>query len=311
MKAERYLNVRIRQIDIQQIIRILGMEVISVYGLVDCQIDNLADANHTNERTLDWINSNNENKQEATESSVAKVILTDDTVHYSDILKKQGKTVIVVKDPKRALAIVGNEFFVDTFTPGIHSSCIIDPDAEIADDVSIAPFVQIGKARIGKGTVISANVRIYDDVVIGDYCFIKEGAVIGGQGYGYEIDNEGNRFRFPQIGGVIIGNHVDIGGNTCIDRGALSDTIIEDYAKIDNLCHVAHNVHIGKNAMVIACSEVSGSCKIGENAWIGPNTSVRDWRNIGSNSTIGIGSNVVKDVPSNEVWAGNPAKKMR
>lgn len=302
---------RIRVITIQQILETLGTEVLFVYGLTEGQIDNITDAMHTNERTLDWVNSNKENKQEIAESSIAKVILTDNMVSYTKTLQAQSKTLIIVKDPKKALAIIGNTYFADSNIPSIHSSSVVDPDAQIAEDVIVAPFVQVGKAKIGKGTIICANVRIYDDVVIGEHCYIKEGAVIGGPGYGYEIDNEGNRFRFPQIGGVIIGNYVDIGGNTCVDRGALSDTIIEDYAKIDNLCHIAHNVHIGRNAMVIACSEVSGSCKVGENAWIGPNTAIRDWRNIGNNSIIGIGSNVVKDVPENEVWAGNPAKRMR
>lgn len=302
---------RIREIIVKQIIDTLADEIVYVYGSTDVVIDNIADVKHRNEKTLDWINPNNENKQDMAESSPAKVLLADKTVFYSKVLQDKCKTLIIVNNPKKALAIVGNVFFVDIYNPGIHPSCVIDSTAEIAEEVYIAPFVYIGKAKIGKGTVICANVRIYDDVVIGEHCFIKEGAVIGGPGYGYEIDNNGNRFRFPQIGGVVIGNHVDIGGNTCIDRGALSDTIIEDFAKIDNLCHIAHNVHIGRNAMVIACSEISGSCQIGENAWIGPNSSVRDWRNIGSYSTIGIGSNVVKDVPENEVWAGNPATKMR
>ena len=302
---------RVRKVTVQQIIDVLGSEIISVHGNLDRFIDNITDVEHANEKTLDWINSNKENKQNIAEKTLARVIIADKTVQFSERLKGQDKTLIIVNDPKKALALAGNYYFADSYSPCVHQSCVIDPDAEISDSASIGPFVQIGKAKIGKGTVISANVRIYDDVVIGDYCYIKEGAVIGGPGYGYEVDNNGNRFRFPQIGGVVIGNHVDIGGNTCVDRGALSNTIIEDYAKIDNLCHIAHNVHIGKNAMIIACSEISGSCQIGENAWIGPKTSVRDWRSIGGNATIGIGANVVKDVPDNEVWAGNPATKMR
>ncbi len=302
---------RIRKIEVDRIIDTLQKEVLNVYGRIEGYIDNISDSLHTSITTLDWVNPNKENKQKIVESSLAKVILVDDSVMYTKEIELQGKTLIVVRDPKKALAIVGNTFFIDEFISGIHPSSIIDDSAELSSDVMIGPFVHIGRARIGKGTVICSNVRIYDDVIIGEYCTIKEGAIIGGQGYGYEIDEEGNRFRFPQIGGVLIGNHVDIGGNTCIDRGALSDTIIEDYAKIDNLCHIAHNVHIGRNAMIIACSEISGSCQIEDNCWIGPNTSVRDWRSIGKGSTVGIGSNVVKNVPENEVWAGNPAKKMR
>ena len=104
---------------------------------------------------------------------------------------------------------------------------------------------------------------------------------------------------------------MDVGGNTCIDRGALSDTILEDYAKVDNLCHIAHNAHIGKNTVVVACAEVSGSCKVGDNTWVGPNACIRDQRNVGCNTMIGMGSVVVKHVGDNEVWAGNPAKLFR
>ena len=110
---------------------------------------------------------------------------------------------------------------------------------------------------------------------------------------------------------MIIGDHVEIGANTCIDRGDLSDTIIDDYAKIDNLCHIAHNVRLGKNNLIPACSEISGSCVLGDNVWTGPNTSVRDGRKIDSNTMIGIGAVVVKDVPANDVWAGNPAKSFK
>lgn len=302
---------RIREVGLKEVLKILDTEVLDVFGSNEGFIDNIADINHTNDKTLDWINPTRENKQEIVESSHARVILIDETVQYTEIIKDQGKTLIVVRDPKYALALIGNTFFADRFVPGVHETCMIDVDAQISEEVTIAPYTQIGKAKIGKGTIISAFVRIYDDVTIGNNCYIKEGAVIGGQGFGFEVDKDGNRFRFPQIGGVIIGDHVDIGANTCIDRGALSDTIIEDYAKIDNLCHIAHNVHIGKNAVITACSEISGSCDIGKETWIGPNSAVRDWRSIGNHSTIGIGSNVVKDVPENEVWAGNPAKKMR
>lgn len=102
---------------------------------------------------------------------------------------------------------------------------------------------------------------------------------------------------------------VDVGGNTCIDRGALSDTVLDDYAKVDNLCHIAHNAHIGKNAVVVACAEVSGSCKVGDNTWVGPNACIRDQRSVGSNTMIGMGSVVVKNIGDNEVWTGNPAKE--
>ena len=294
------------KVSVKEIIECLGTQVQKVAGDHEgYYIDNLADIAHVNLTTLDWINPAKTNKQEIAEKSPARVLLVDEEVAYVP-----GKVLIYVMNPKRALATIGNQFFVDKPKSGIHPTAIVDKEAEIAETATIGAYAVIGKVKIGDGTVVSPFVRIYDNVTIGKECFIKEGAVIGGAGFGFERDEDGNRFRFPQIGGVKIGDHVDIGGNTCIDRGALSDTILEDYAKVDNLCHIAHNVHIGKNAVVVACAEVSGSCSIGEETWVGPNACIRDQRNVGSNTLIGMGSVVVKHIGDNEVWAGNPAKEM-
>lgn len=296
-----------RKITINEIIDSLGSQVLNVVGTQEgVYIDNLADVAHVNKTTLDWVNPYKTNKQEIAEKSPAHVLLVDESVNYFE-----GKVFIYVQNPKRALATIGNAFFVKKPEPGIHPTAIIDKDAEIAKTASIGAFSIIGKANIGEGSIISPFVRIYDDVTIGEGCFIKEGAVIGGAGFGFERDEDGNRFRFPQIGGVRIGNYVDIGANSCIDRGALSDTVLEDYSKVDNLCHIAHNAHIGKNAVVVACAEVSGSCVIGENTWVGPNACIRDQRNVGNNTMVGMGSVVVKHIGDNEVWAGNPAKKIK
>lgn len=293
------------KIRVKDIICCLGSHVQKVAGAYEgYYIDNLADIEHVNLTTLDWVNPAKTNKQEIAEKSPARVMLVDNGVEYVP-----GKVLIYVKNPKQSLAIVGNEFFVEKTKPGIHPTAIVDKEAVIDPSATIGAYAVIGKAAIGARTVVSPFVRIYDNVTIGEDCFVKEGAVIGGAGFGFETDEQGNRFRFPQIGGVRIGNHVDIGGNTCIDRGALSDTMLDDFAKVDNLCHIAHNAHIGKNAVVVACAEVSGSCSIGENTWVGPNACIRDQRHVGRNTMIGMGSVVVKNVGDNEVWAGNPAKE--
>lgn len=302
-----------KRILVSEIIGYLGPAVYRVDGFCeDMYIDNLSSAKEVSSTTLDWINPNKkEQAQSIAESTVAKTIIVGNGVVYNESIKNQGKCLITVSNPKLAIAKIGNEFFLRKVEPTIHPTAIISSGAKIGSNIYIGPYAVIGDAVIGDNCIISSNVRIYDDVVVGNNCIIKEGAVIGGAGFGFEIDEEGNHFRFPQLGGVHIGNHVDIGANTCIDRGALSDTIIGDYVKIDNLVHIAHNVQIGNNAMIIACSEVSGSCVIEENTWVGPNTSIREWQHIESNSLIGIGSVVVKNIPSGEVWAGNPAKRLK
>ena len=302
----------IKSVSLDEVLRLLGHDVLCVYGReLNEAIDNLADVAHTTASTLDWINPAKSNPQAIAEGSKARVLLVDNQVEYSDTLQQQGKTLIVVKNPKVALAKVGNQFFVEHPAVGIHPTAVVDSKAEIGEGVHIGPYAVVGRAKIGKGCVVSAGVRIYDDVELGEGCVVKEGAVIGGAGFGFERDDEGNLFRFPQIGGVKIGQYVEIGANTCIDRGALSDTVIGDHTKIDNLVHIAHNVQIGRNAMVIACSEVSGSCVVGDDVWISPNSAVRDWRRIGNGALVGLGSVVVKDVPEGEVWAGNPARKLK
>lgn len=295
-----------KKILLEEIIAFLGDKVIGVDGPVqDVFIDNLAEVERVNETTLDWIKPSKSNKQEVAEQSKAHVLLVDESV--APIVDK---TLIHVKSPKVALAMIGNHFFVETWLPGIHSTAIIHPEAQIGTDCYIGPYSVIGKTVIGNHTYIDSNVRIYDGVEIGHDCVIKAGAVLGGAGFGYEKDEDGNRFRFPQIGQLILGNFVEVGSNTCIDRGALADTIIGNYTKINNLCHIAHNNKIGKNVIITGCVNISGSNVIDDNAWIAPNSSIRGWVHIEEGATVGMGAVVVKNIPAHETWVGNPARKL-
>ena len=114
----------------------------------------------------------------------------------------------------------------------------------------------------------------------------------------------------PHVGNVVIENGVEIGNNTCVDRGVLGSTILKENCKIDNLVHIAHGVVVGRNALVIALALVAGSVEIGENAWIAPSSSILQKVKIGKNATIGMGAVVLKNVGEEEVWVGNPAKKL-
>lgn len=145
----------------------------------------------------------------------------------------------------------------------------------------------------------------------GDNCNIDETAVIGRDGFGYEPDEDGNLVFFPHFGHVIIGNNVDIGAHTCIDRGTINDTIIEDGAKIDNLVHIGHNCVIGKNVSITPGVVLGGSVVIGDGTFIGMNATIMEHLKIGKNVTIGMGAVVVKDVPDGETWFGNPARRFQ
>ena len=294
------------RIFVSEIIKFLGDKVIRIDGEYhDVFIDNLAEVERVNETTLDWINPSKPNKQAIAESSKARLLLVDESVAPID-----GKVLIHVKNPKVALAEVGNHFFVEQPKAGIHPTAVIAPEAKIGKDVTIGAYCVIGKAEIGDGSVLDCNVRVYDDTVMGKGCVIKAGAVLGGAGFGYERDADGNKFRFPQIGQLIMGDYVEVGANTCIDRGALADTVIGDYTKINNLCHIAHNNKIGRNVTITGCVNVSGSNVIDDDVWIAPNSSIRGWVHIGNKATVGMGAVVVKDIPEGETWVGNPARKL-
>lgn len=299
------------KITVKEIIDYLTIHVLRVEGdITDAFIDNLADVEHTTLTTLDWVLAKKEGKQGIVESSVAKVMLVDPDIEYTESIRQKCKVLIYVDSPKLCLAKIGNHFFVDKYESCIHPTAIIDARATIGMNVHIGPYCVIGKCEIDDDTVIDSNVRIFDDVKIGKRCNIKFGAVIGGEGFGFERDEQGNRFRFPQIGDVFIGDGVEIGGNTCIDRGALSTTVIGDYTKINNLCHIAHNNKIGKNVVIAAECNVSGGNTIEDDCWIAPSSSIRGYIHIGKGATVGMGAVVVKDIPAYEIWVGNPAKKL-
>lgn len=223
-------------------------------------------------------------------------------------LIKKELTVVTVPNSKQAMMQAAKELFPQDAVSGIHPTCVIDSTVEIPSSVSISPNVVIEKdVQIGEKCIIEANVVIGKGTQIGSNVLIKSGTVIGGSGFGYVQQEDESYEHLPHYGNVIIKDEVHIGSNTCIDRGSLSDTIIEKGVKIDNLVHIAHNVHIGENSLIIACSLIAGSVKIGKNSWVAPSVTVRNAVTIGENTVIGLGSVVTGNIPSNETYLGVPA----
>lgn len=172
-------------------------------------------------------------------------------------------------------------------TPGIHPTAAIDETAVIPDSVAVGPFACIGKhVRLGERSVISAGchlgegveigsdallypqVVVYHGCKIGKRVILHSGAVIGADGFGIALD-KGRWIKVPQIGRVVIGDDVEIGANTTVDRGALDDTVIEDGVKLDNQIQIAHNVHIGAHTAIAGCVGIAGSAKIGKHCTLG------------------------------------------
>jgi UDP-3-O-[3-hydroxymyristoyl] glucosamine N-acyltransferase len=246
-----------------------------------------------------------------------------------------GKTVIISAQPKLAFARAGA--LLQPRSRGaaaIHATGIIDPSAKLGANVSVGPHSVIeAGASIGEGTQIEANcfigagvklgrdcdfrsnVTIYPGAEIGDRAIVHSGAVLGSDGFGYVRDQTTGKYeKFPQIGRLIIGDDVEIGANSTIDRGALDETVIGDGVKIDNLVHVGHNVRIGKNVVIAAQTGISGSVVIEDNVVVGGQVGIGDHVRIEEGAILGSQCGV----PSKKVirgkgvlfW-GTPARPIR
>ena len=151
----------------------------------------------------------------------------------------------------------------------VHPSAWVDPGATLAPGVSVGPFAVVeAGARIGAGTRIGAHVTVGRDCRIGERCILHPGVVIGADGFGF-APHEGQWIKIEQLGAVRIGNDVEIGANSCVDRGALDDTVIEDGVKLDNLVQIGHNVHVGAHTAMAGCAGVAGSARIGRGCTVG------------------------------------------
>ena len=206
--------------------------------------------------------------------------------------------------------------------PGIHPSAVIGKDVRLSPQAHIGPQVTIGDgASIGDGTVVMAggsigeraligkntrlypNVTVYHDCIVGSDVIVHSGAVIGADGFGIAWE-EGRWLKIPQIGRVVIGNHVEIGANTTIDRGALDDTVIEDGVKMDNQIQVAHNVRIGAHTAIAGCVGIAGSANIGKYCRIGGSAGILGHLQIADNVEIASFTLIGKSITEPGSYAG-------
>ncbi len=227
-----------------------------------------------------------------------------------------GTTALVARDPYLGYARAAQLLHPRRRpAPGVHQTAVvdaraeIDPSAHVAANCAIAAGARIGAdvvvlagcvvaedVVIGAGSLLEPNVTVLEDVTIGERCLIHSGAVIGADGFGFANDG-GEWVKIPQIGGVVIGNDVEIGANTTIDRGAVEDTVISDGVKLDNLIQVAHNVRIGRNTAIAGCTGIAGSTTIGERCAIGGGVGITGHIEIADGVTITGRSFVSQSVP--------------
>lgn len=264
----------------------------------DCLIENVADINHAQEGQLAFV-YNPKYLDDIVSSSASAIILKQEWLENCD------RPALVSDNPRLAFAKAAALLNpVNVVSSGVAESAIIadgvavPASASIGHNVVIEAGVSLGEdVQIGAGTVVASNVQIgagsviYTNVsighkcVIGNNCTIFSGVVIGSDGFGYVRDGDAY-LKVPQIGNVIIGNNVDIGANSTIDRGALLDTVIHDGVKLDNQIQVAHNVVIGKHTVISSYTGIAGSTKIGEYCLIGGGVGIRDNIEIADNVVI-------------------------
>ncbi|MCC6484003.1 MAG: UDP-3-O-(3-hydroxymyristoyl)glucosamine N-acyltransferase [Armatimonadetes bacterium] len=255
------------------------------------------------------------------ESSAAAAVLTR---HEPE---SGAKPAVVVSDPRTAFAAV-LEWFAPKITgePGVDPTARVHESAQLGENVSIGyntfvgadvqigagvvilPFCYIGDGvRIGENTVINPHVTIYPTCRIGSRVIIHSGAVIGADGFGFN-QVEGTHQKIPHIGSVLIHDDVEIGANVTIDRSRTGSTEIGEGTKIDNLVHVAHNVKVGRNCIIVAQVGISGSVVVGDNVILAGQAGVKDHVTIGDGAQVAARAGIIADVSKGSRIAGFPAR---
>lgn len=239
------------------------------------------------------------NRQAMTEKllSTHGVIFTDNPRYrFAEVLNQVTTPVslrgLLHPDPVQGITLGPNV--------SIHPTAVIEPGVTIAQDCVISA-----------GCHLMAGACIGPRVCIGKRTLIREHAVVGGFGFGFALATGKTPLRIPHLGGVIIGNDVEVGALTTICSGTIDPTIIEDGVKIDDHVHIAHNVHLENGSIIVACAEVSGSVRIGAGSWLSPQSCVIDRIQIGKNCTVGIGAVVTKSLPNDAIVCGNPARPIK
>jgi UDP-3-O-[3-hydroxymyristoyl] glucosamine N-acyltransferase len=264
--------------------------------------------------------------------------------YLQDFISSDASAAIIARElqtdvkPTIAVEHVESAFIkvVEQFRPrhqqnklGISPQAIVSPSALIADDVDIFPGAVIGDdVQIGCGSVIMPNVTIldrcrigsnvrvfpscvlYPDTVVGDRCILHGGVVLGAYGFGYKTRNGMHKLT-AQLGNVVLGNDVEVGANSTIDRGTFESTIIGDGTKLDDQVMIGHNCRIGKNNLLCSQVGIAGSCNTGDNVVMAGQVGIGDHINIGSNVTLIAKTGVMKDIEDGQIMSGAPATPVR
>lgn len=233
-------------------------------------------------------------------------------IAFSTLLEEYHKLITFKKNGIESPVFIGeNVIYGKNCYLGAFS--YIGSNCKIGNNVKIFPQVYIGdNVSIGDNTIIYAGAKIYADCLIGSHCTLQSGAIVGSDGFGFALLADGSYKTIPQIGNVILEDHVDIGANTVIDCATIGSTIIRKGVKLDNLIQIAHNVEIGKNTVIASQSGVSGSAKLGESCVIGGQVGVVGHIEVANRTSVGAQSGIARTiVEEGKSYFGSPAVEIK
>lgn len=289
---------------IEEYLNSCGFEF-QIEGEKDIIVEGFSSISNYKDKTMTWLRDEKSVDDSIREKTILLCIVQEG-------VEIEARTKIISKIPRTIFFSVLTQFWddMDEGQQPIGQGTVIGKQVQVGNNVQIGSNCSLsGKINIGDNTVIGDNVVIRNRVNIGHDCQIQSMVVIGEDGFGYIEDENHKKEMIKHHGGVSIGNEVFIGSHVNIARGVIDDTIIEDGVKIAPSSHIGHNGHIEKNASVV-CSKLFGSVKVEENAYIASSV-IRNQVTIGKNTLIGMGSVVTKDIDSNKIVYGNPARVIK
>ena len=270
------------------------------------QITGLASLKEASSSQISFV-SNIKYEHELANTQAGCVIVSP---HLEEAAKKRG-TCIITDQPYVYFALL-TQFWKQHYSPkkigSIHSSAVVDASAIVDKTAVVGPMCVVeANARIGAGTVLKSRVTVGENCFVGENCILHSGVVVGADGFGFapqKTEHDTKWVKIEQLGAVKIGNYVEIGANTCIDLGALHDTVIEDGVKLDNLIQIGHNVRVGKHTVIAAATAVAGSTDIGAYCMIGGCVSIAGHLSIAPNTEISGASVVTHSIHKAGTYAG-------
>lgn len=304
---------------LSEIAGLLGAEIPAQGG--DPDISGVAGLPDASDGDISFLGSR-KNLKDALATNASAVI----TSEYIEQLKKPQ---IIAQNPQYAFAKLIEHFYVRKPAPlGISPTAFVAEDAAVGEGVSIYPFAYVGpKAEIGRGTILHPGAYIGEGSILGEDCIIypnavvregvrlgnrvilHPGAIIGADGFGF-VFHEGRHYKIPQVGGVILGDDVEIGAGSCVDRATLGNTAIGKGTKLDNLVQIGHNSKIGQHCILVAYSGTGGSARIGNYVTIAGKGAIADHIEVGDRTIVAGGAGVIENI-SGGVHAGFPSQPHR